>query len=162
MKITDFLGQEWNIDCLGCAISDGTMAVPGGLIQNTQYFCVHQDPENPLEGFIVIASKRHIRSIAEMQEVEYQELARLIRDTLHAIKEATRVEKLTIIQEERSIHFHLWFFPWTQKVIGRYGQPSLTKIRSIMSDLGKEPISEIAWKELERSISGIKRQMTRH
>ena len=158
MKINDFLGQEWNIDCMGCAINDGTMIPPGGFIHQAQHFAVHQDPLIPLEGFLVIASKRHIRSIAEMQDVEYEELSKLIRETHRGIKEITKVEQLTIVQEERSNHFHLWFFPWSQNIVNRYGQPSLTKIRDIMADLAREPISETEWRELERSINEIKTQ----
>lgn len=141
---------------MGCAINDGTMIPPGGFVYQAQHFAVHQDPLIPLEGFLVIASKRHIRSITEMQDEEYEQLARLIRATHRAVKEATKVEHLTIVQEERSAHFHLWFFPWTRKIVDRYGQPSLTKIRDIMTDLAREPISEFEWRRLESSINEIK------
>lgn len=146
---------------MGCAISEGSMAVPGGFIQRTQHFCVHQDPLIPLDGFLVIASRRHIRSISEMRDAEYEEFSKLVRDVQLAIKEVTKVEQLTMVQEESSIHFHLWFFPWTQRVIERYGQPSLTKIREIMADLGKRPVDEIEWKELKGLINKMKMQMTR-
>ena len=84
----DFLGNEWDIDCMGCAIGDGSMFVPGGLIQRTDYFCVHQDPLIPLTGFLVIASKRHIRSISEMGQTEYDEVnammtAVIVRGIVH-------------------------------------------------------------------------------
>jgi diadenosine tetraphosphate (Ap4A) HIT family hydrolase len=161
MRTKDFLGREWDIDCMGCAISKGSMSVPGGFIQRTQHFYVHQDPLIPLEGFLVIASTRHIRSISEMQDTDYEDLSKLIRDAEYAIKEVTKVEHLTIVQEESSIHFHLWFFPWTQEVIERYGQPSLTKIREIMTDYRKRPIDEVEWKELEILIKRIKARMTR-
>ena len=156
MKTKDFLGNDWAIDCMGCAISNQSMSVPGGLIHRTQHFCVHQDPLIPLPGFLVIASVRHIQSLSEMQEPEYDEFSRLLRATHHAIKEATKVKHLTIVQEESSTHFHLWFFPWTQNVMEQYGQPSLTKIREIMADHRKQLIGEAEWKELEKSIEKIK------
>jgi len=156
MKTRDFLGNEWDIDCMGCAISNRSMLVPGDFILRTQYFCIHQDPLIPLPGFLVIAALRHIQSISEMQEPEYEELSRLTRTAHYAIREATKVENLTIVQEESSIHFHLWFFPWTKVVIDQYGQPSLTKIREIMADYRKQPIDEAEWKELEKSIEKIK------
>jgi diadenosine tetraphosphate (Ap4A) HIT family hydrolase len=159
MKTSDFLGNEWNIDCMGCAISNGSMLVPGGMIQKTQNFCVHQDPLIPLPGFLVIASVRHIRSISEMQEFEYEEFSTLVKATHQAIREATKVEYLTIIQEESSIHFHLWFFPWTESVTEQYGQPSLTKIREIMFDYRKQAISKAEWMELRKSIEKIKTLM---
>ncbi|MBN1450666.1 MAG: hypothetical protein JW963_06590 [Anaerolineales bacterium] len=155
MKTRDFLGNEWDIDCMGCAISDRSMLVPGDFIKRTQYFCAHQDPLIPLPGFLVIASLRHIRSISEMQETEYEELSTLIRTTHCAVKEATRIEYLTMVQEENSVHFHLWFFPWTQEVIEKYGQPSLTKIREIMADYANRTIDEAEWKDLEKSIKKI-------
>jgi len=117
MKTKDFLGQEWDIDCMGCAIKDQSMTIPGSFIKKTQHFLVHQDPLIPLPGFLVIASTRHIRSISDMDNIEYDEFAKLIRDVHNAIKKVTRVEYLTLVQEERSAHFHLWFFPWTQEVI---------------------------------------------
>jgi diadenosine tetraphosphate (Ap4A) HIT family hydrolase len=156
MKTKDFLGNDWDIDCMGCAIGDQTMSVPGGLIQRTQYFCVHQDPLIPLPGFLVIASIRHIRSISDMQVSEYDEFSGLVRTVHSAIKEVTKTGYLTIVQEENSNHFHLWFFPWTQSVIEQYGQPSLTKIREIMADFRKQTIDKREWKELERSIKKIK------
>ena len=159
MKTRDFLGNEWEIDCMGCAISNGSMLVPGGMIQRTPSFCVHQDPLVPLPGFLVIATIRHIRSISELHEIEYEEFSRLVKTTHLAIKEATGVEYLTIVQEESSAHLHLWFFPWTRRVIEQYGAPSLTKIREIMADQRKQPIGKKEWKELEKSIEKIKTLM---
>lgn len=156
MKTRDFLGNEWDIDCMGCAISNQSISVPGGFIQRTQHFYVHQDPLIPLPGFLVIASRRHIRSIFEMSESEYEEFSNLVRTTHYAIKVATKIEHLTIVQEERSIHFHLWFFPWTRDVIERYGQPTLTKIREIMIEYKKQSVDEAEWKKLRKSIEKIK------
>ena len=159
MKTKDFLGQEWDIDCMGCAIRDQSMIIPGGLIKKTQHFRVHQDPLIPLPGFLVIASTRHIRSISDMDNIEYDEFAKLIRDVHNAIKKATRVEYLTLVQEESSAHFHLWFFLWTQEVIDRYGNPSLTKIRKIMADYKMQSIDELEWEKLENSITDIRKQV---
>ena len=141
---------------MGCAIADQSMAVPGGILQKTAHFCVHQDPLIPLAGFLVIASLRHIQSISQMQDVEYDDFSRLMKSTHRAIKAATDTEYLTLIQEENSSHFHLWFFPWTADIVQRYGKPSLTKIREIMADQRTQPIDQIEWDELQKSISQIK------
>jgi diadenosine tetraphosphate (Ap4A) HIT family hydrolase len=155
-RTRDFLGQEWNIECMGCAVANGTISVPGGIIQKTDHFVVHQDPLIPLPGFLVIASLRHIQSMAEMTNREDEEFAHLLKTTHHAIKEMTKIEHLTIIQEESSIHFHMWFFPWTNAVVEKFGPPSLSKIRDIMVDLRKQILTQLEWKELEKSINGIK------
>jgi hypothetical protein len=91
-----------------------------------------------------------------MQEAEYKEFSLLVKTTHNAIKETTKTEYLTIVQEENSIHFHLWFFPWTQHVIEHYGQSSLARIREIMADYRKQPVNESEWKEIEKSIEEMK------
>jgi len=156
MKTKDFLGIEWEFDCMGCAISEGKMQAPGGFIRRTQHFCVHQDPLVPIEGFLVIASTRHIHSIAEMDDSEFNEFFWLIKDVHQGIKGVIQVEYLSMIQEESSSHFHLWFFPWTQTVIENYGKPSLSKIREIMKQHQTGSINDLKWKELEQSIAKIK------
>jgi diadenosine tetraphosphate (Ap4A) HIT family hydrolase len=156
MKTKDFLGNEWDIACMGCAISDNSMSVPGDFIQTTKYFCVHQDPLIPLSGFLVIGSLRHIQSISDMQKSEYEEFSNLLGVTHFAIKKATGIENITIIQEESSSHFHLWFFPWSPDVIEKYGEPSLAKIRVIMADYKSQTIDEVRWRELEESIKRIR------
>ena len=156
MKTKDFLGIEWEYDCMGCAVSRGNMKVPGGMIKRTQYFCVHQDPLIPLPGFLVIASTRHIHSISEMQEFEYDEFSKLLRTTRTVIRKVVRDEDLTLVQEESSSHFHLWFFPWTKSVLDQYGPPSLSKIRGIMADYRQKPIEPKQWRDLQNLIDQIK------
>lgn len=93
-----------------------------------------------------------------MHEPEYQDFSRLLRTAHKAIKEATGIEYLTLVQEEHSIHFHVWFFPWTQAVIEGYGQPSLAKIREIMADYRRQPVDEVEWQALKISIEKINRR----
>ncbi len=59
MHITDFQNNRYTCDCLGCAIGAGEVSPPGGLICESEHFVVHQDPEVPVRGFLIIASKRH-------------------------------------------------------------------------------------------------------
>jgi diadenosine tetraphosphate (Ap4A) HIT family hydrolase len=156
MATKDFLGNTWNLGCMGCDIPGGLMKVPGGFINRTEHFVVHQDPLIPLPGFIVIGSIRHFRSIDEMKSDEYENFALLLKNTQNAIKKALKIEYLTIIQEEHSIHFHLWFFPWSEKVIKISGQPSLATVRSIMEEYKKKPVEVSEWNDLQKSINRIK------
>jgi diadenosine tetraphosphate (Ap4A) HIT family hydrolase len=152
----DFLGYEWTYDCLGCAIADGSMQPPGEFIWLTKHFCVHQDPLIPLPGFLVIGARRHLHSIAEMEADEYQEFAALLRETELAIHAVTGVEHLTIIQEEHSVHFHLWFFPWTAEVIAKSGPPALEKIRTIMAGYRGQTLSADEWEKLNTVLEDLK------
>ena len=152
MKTTDFLGKEWEIECFGCSVSTGTMKVPGGFIESTPHFVVHQDPLIPLPGFVVIASVRHFQRLDEMTDTEYRDFASLLRKTHTAIKVVTGIEHLTLIQKESSTHFHLWFFPWTESVIRQHGKPNLSKIREVWAQYRKDQVSEEEWYSLNASI----------
>jgi hypothetical protein len=33
METVDILGRHWTYDCMGCAIANGEMEVPGGVIK---------------------------------------------------------------------------------------------------------------------------------
>jgi diadenosine tetraphosphate (Ap4A) HIT family hydrolase len=155
----DFLGNTWEYDCMGCAIAQGEMLVPGGFIAQTGNFCVHQDPLIPLPGFLVIASTRHVRSIDALTAAEYTDFMELLRQAQAAVKQVTQVEYLTLVQEEHSSHFHLWFFPWLPQVVRRHGEPSLANIRLILAETSRQPIRAEEWAELEKTIRGIKALM---
>lgn len=160
MPTKDFLGTVWEFDCMGCAIADQTMLPPGGMILRTAHFCVHQDPLIPIPGFLVIASTHHIQSITEMGKKEYLEFAQLARAVHQAVKQVTQVAHLTLVQEERSRHFHLWFFPWTDEILRQYGQSSLDKIRPIMAAYKNKTLSQEEWAVLDQSIQAIKSRLT--
>jgi len=159
MTTVDFLGKEWNITCMGCAIADRTMLPPGGMIKETAHFCLHQDPLIPLPGFLVIGARRHVHALDELSDVEYADFVGVLREAQRAIKAVTEVKHLTIVQEEHSSHFHLWFFPWTDEVVERFGKPSLSSIRAIMAAYRQETLDPETWRALEASIHEIKARL---
>jgi diadenosine tetraphosphate (Ap4A) HIT family hydrolase len=55
---------------MGCAIADSTMSPPGGIIAANPSCYLHQDPANPLEGFLVVGAKRHVRSLSDLTDGE--------------------------------------------------------------------------------------------
>jgi len=78
MIIKDFMNNEWNCECIGCSIGNGEIVPPGGIIADTKNFVLHQDPEVPIGGFLIIASKKHIKSISELSLEESTELFELV------------------------------------------------------------------------------------
>src|SRR5512142_1241994 len=131
MNITDIQSNPYTCDCLGCAIGAGEITPPGGLICEREHFVVHQDPEVPVRGFLIIASKRHIRSIAQMSEAEAAELFSLVYRARLAQERSRQLHEVRIIQEERSGHFHLWLLPWEAWMEGKFVN-SLASIREMM------------------------------
>lgn len=143
----DFLNNEWKSECIACEIGKGKITPPGGIIKETENFFIQQDLEIPLKGFLIIASKKHLKSIAQLTLDEVIELTNLIYKSRLALNEISDINEVVIIQEERSNHFHVWLFPkysWMNELF----ENSLTDIRKIMKYVklnmkNKENIKEV-------------------
>jgi len=131
MIIEDVLNNKWNCKCVGCSIALGEIIPPGGIIKETKNFILHQDPEISIKAFLIIASKKHIKSIAELNYGEAQELFTLVYKARVAMKSIKDIKEVTIIQEERSGHFHLWLLPRYEWMDDKF-ENSLASVRECM------------------------------
>ena len=121
MERRDVLGNEIKSDCIGCSIVNGEIELPGGVIYDGKGIILAADPEIPIPGFLIITSKRHIRSFAELTVEERMEIGNTIALAENAIKDLGIAETVTLVQEERSKHFHIWIFPeqdWMKEKFG--------------------------------------------
>lgn len=132
MIIKDFINNEWSCKCIGCSIGSREVAPPGGIITETKNFVLHQDPEVPIKGFLIIASKRHIQSISQITQEESSELFDLVYRARLAMKNTGYINEVTVIQEERSGHFHIWLLPRYNWMTDKFGN-SLSSIREMMN-----------------------------
>lgn len=131
---TDYQGKEWTVDCLGCAIVNHQIDNPGAIIE-TEHFNVHQDIIIPIPGFVVMASKRHIDSVADLTPEEQHDFIQSTVRIRKTLNDVLGINEVYLIQAEtsdhRDGHFHLWFFPrypWMQEQFGR----SIESVRPIM------------------------------
>lgn len=109
--IEDFTGVKKEVDCLGCAIVEAGKDVPGYVIE-TDFFHAHQDHEVPLSGFVILSSKRHIKSVDEFTDEEASDFIDLVRKIRSAQREVLGIDTVYFVQEEDTRdHFHLWFLP---------------------------------------------------
>lgn len=154
MEMTDILQQTWHVDCLGCAIATETVMPPGGMIAENRSCYVHQDPEVPLVGFLVLGTKRHVRSLVELATEEYQDMTTLLFESRKALRLFPDIQSVSLIQEERSAHFHLWLFPWYQWMVEHYTTHSLSHIRPIMAALKQHPPCS---EDLQQILAGVER-----
>lgn len=113
-KIIDISGVEYEIDCIACAIQKREVKLPVERIAETSHFVLEQDLEYPIEGFCILASKRHIHSISEFTKEEEEDFIALLLSARRAMKDILGIEDVTLVQEEStsSSHFHMWLFPW--------------------------------------------------
>lgn len=131
-KMQDFLGKKWEYECLGCSISEGKVEVPGGLIYETDGVIIQQDPEIPIKGFLIVNTKRHINSISELNKKERIELIEVIHEAIKALKQLHITKEVTVVQEERSKHLHVWIFPNYEWMNEKFGK-GITYLRDICS-----------------------------
>lgn len=115
VKIVSADGVEKDVDCIGCALQNGEIECVGEKIAETENFDVQQDYEIPIPGFMILASKKHLKGIEDFSEGERKEFIEFLYKIRKAMTDVLKVEYVYIIQEEDSIdhgsHFHVWLFP---------------------------------------------------
>lgn len=160
MSRKDIMGNEIKSECIGCAIVRGEVNLPGGIIYDGKSIILAADPEIPIPGFLIITSKRHIQSFAELYTKERIEIVNTIALAEKAIKDLNIAETVTIVQEERSKHFHIWIFPnqeWMKEKFG-YGLQYLREINSY----AKQNASDEDIEKVINTADAVKAYMINH
>ena len=121
-EATDFLGKAQSFECMGCAIANKQIDVPGGLIYAGEHVVLAGDPEIPIPGFLIINAKRHIVSFSEFNQSERHEVIDVVACAEKALRELGIAKEVTVVQEERSKHLHVWIFPYHDWMSERFGK----------------------------------------
>lgn len=108
-----------NDKCTGCRVANGRI---GTIIYETKNFVLLQDPEVPIKGFLIIQSKKHLNSFIDFNKYEREELNELLYKARKSLKDLNICQEVTIVQEERSKHFHIWLFPCLDWMKERFGK----------------------------------------
>ena len=154
MKRKDILNNEYEVECIGCALGDKRLIPIGGIIQETERFILHQDPDIPIKGFLIIASKQHVKSIAELSDVEAQEFFALCHRARRALLSFEDILGCTLIQEERG-HLHLWIFPEYAWMCDLFDD-SLSSVRPILAYAREHLRTEENIKEIVAYVERLK------
>jgi diadenosine tetraphosphate (Ap4A) HIT family hydrolase len=103
-------GQER--ECLSCAIVEGRIVTVGGVILETPHFQAHQDFKYPIPGFVILATKRHVRGWDELTLEEACEYGVVLQRLRQAQRRVLGVEIVyTFNNEDTRSHFHTWMLP---------------------------------------------------
>lgn len=105
--------------CTGCRVANGKI---GTIIHETKNFVLLQDPEVPIKGFLIIQSKKHLNSFINFNEDEREELNKLLFKARKSLNDLNICQEVTIVQEERSKHFHIWLFPYFDWMKEKFGK----------------------------------------
>lgn len=124
MKLTDLVGNEIELNgCLGCKIANKTLDVFGGIIFENDDFVITQDFELPINGFIIISTKKHFEKLNELSTNMQINLINLISKTLKILEDNKIAEQYNIILEEKTgYHFHIWLMPRHKWMIEKFGK----------------------------------------
>ncbi|WP_445486626.1 HIT family protein [Niallia sp. 03133] len=157
-KITLANGNTVEADCLSCAITSGVIHPDGGVITETEYFHAHQDVAYPIEGLVILASKRHIKCLDELTEEEMTEYILLLTKIRKAQREVLGIEYVYYFyNEDTSHHFHTWMVPryeW-MNVFGR----SIESVRPALLHARNNRNMEKHVKKVENAIGKLKKEL---
>lgn len=111
-KITLSNGKIVEVECLSCALAGGQIEPDGGVIVETKYFHAHQDVAYPIEGLVILASKRHIKCFDELYEEEKIDYINLLSKIRKAQRAVLGIEHVYYFyNEDTTHHFHTWMVP---------------------------------------------------
>ena len=145
-QMTDILGNIYEYNCLGCEIASKKITPPGGIIYEDETFILASDPEVPLKGFLIVNVKRHINSLIELSVDEQHRMIEIVGKAINILKELNITQEVTLVQEERSKHFHMWIFPNQPWMVEKFGK-GISYLRDIckyaQENVTKEQLDEV-------------------
>ncbi len=123
-SVVDLTGNSQPLNgCLGCEIISGNIKPFGGILYKSKNFCVTQDLELPIEGFIIISSIRHVEKLNQLNDEERTELISLAIKITDILTDNDICNDFNLILEEKpNVHFHMWVMPrhqWMQEQFGK-------------------------------------------
>ena len=151
MKFIDLLGNEIEFECLGCDVARHKLIPPGGYVYEDDFINVSADPEIPITGFMVLGIKKHVRTMNELSKEERYRIIDILNLTIENIKECEIANKVLVIQEERSRHFHIWIVP-IHEWMKEYGESvkNIDKIIEHSKEIFNEKIKEELLEDVDK------------
>ena len=151
MKFIDLLGNEIEFECLGCDVARHKLIPPGEYVYEDDFINVSADPEIPIPGFMVLGIKKHVRTMNELSKEERYRIIDILNLTIENIKECEIANKVLVIQEERSRHFHIWIVP-IHEWMKEYGESvkNIDKIIEHSKEIFNEKIKEELLEDVDK------------
>lgn len=111
-KLTLSSGKTVEVECLSCALTSGLIEPDGGVILETEYFHAHQDVAYPIEGLVILASKRHVICLDELTDEERLDYINVMTRIREAQRRVLGIEYVYYFyNEDTTHHFHTWMVP---------------------------------------------------
>ena len=158
MKFIDLLGNEIEFECLGCDVARHKLIPPGEYVYEDDFINVSADPEIPIPGFMVLGIKKHVRTMNELSKEERYRIIDILNLTIENIKKCGIANRVLVIQEERSRHFHIWIVP-VHEWMKEYGESvkNIDKIINHSKEIFNEKIKEELLEDVDKLRESFKK-----
>lgn len=158
----DYSGNvvSYSHKCPGCAYAKGEFELPCGRAYDGENFYLSQDWELPIQGFFVIAPKRHVEHFSELTDSERTQMFDIANKTINILKSHGVCDGYNLIFEEKAgRHFHVWLMPrleWMKQFggitrnIGKIMEHATTNMRDEENIKRIDEINNFVKYELEK------------
>lgn len=104
--------------CSACAEIAGRISAPGGVIfDDGLWFISHHTGPHTDPGELILKSRRHCESLAELTEEEARALGPLLNTTVRALERVVVAERIYAVSfNERVRHLHFLLLPRTAEM----------------------------------------------
>lgn len=153
-------GEIVEVECLSCALVNGLIEPEGGVVVETEHFHAHQDVAYPIPGLIILASKRHLKSLDEMTEAERLDYITILSEIRKAQRDVLGIESVYYFyNEDTTHHFHTWMVPRYEWMY-EFGR-SVESVRPVLLHARNEMNDEANLKSVRQAISALTEELKR-
>lgn len=158
--ITMANGDTVEVECLSCALVNGLIEPEGGVVVETQHFHAHQDVAYPIPGLIILASKRHLKSLDELTEEERVDYITVLSEIRKAQRNVLGIESVYYFyNEDTTHHFHTWMVPRYGWMDG-FGR-SVESVRPVLLHARNEMNDKANLKRVRQAIAALTKELKR-
>lgn len=153
-------GETVEVECLSCALVNGLIEPEGGVVAETEHFHAHQDVAYPIPGLIILASKRHLKSLDELTEAERLDYITILSEIRKAQRDVLGIESVYYFyNEDTTHHFHTWMVPRYEWMY-EFGR-SVESVRPVLLHARNEMNDEANLKSVRQAISALTEELKR-
>ena len=104
--------------CPACAEMAGEMSAPGGVVfENALWFVSHHTGPYTDPGELIVKTRRHCESLAELTPAEGESLGPVLRSAVQALERVVLPERIYIMSfNEQLRHVHFLLLPRTRNM----------------------------------------------
>jgi diadenosine tetraphosphate (Ap4A) HIT family hydrolase len=118
------MSSERHDACLACALTSGDVPLPGGVIHESALWRVEHCIGPLGVGTLIVKPLRHVTHVADLNDVETNEIGPLLREAAQACTDLTDADQVYTClwshTDRQPGHIHFVIQPVTAETMGRF------------------------------------------